>query len=189
MEHIEIEFKMLLDKNTFQKILLDYQNQIKDSYQQINYYLFHPLLEKKKYSLRIREKKGHYELTLKRPSSIGLNELNIDINKEIKEQIFNHQEVNNEIFEILKKENIEIKDLTCGYYLKTKRHDIILDDGVLSLDENDYNQHHDYEIEFEVNDYSIGLETFQKIIKPYHLTYEKNCLSKTKRMLNTLKNE
>lgn len=57
MEHLEIEFKMLLKENIFKKILSDYKNQIKDSYQQTNYYLFHPLLEKKKYSLRIREKK------------------------------------------------------------------------------------------------------------------------------------
>ena len=111
MEHLEIEFKMLLKENIFKKILSDYKNQIKDSYQQTNYYLFHPLLEKKKYSLRIREKKGHYELTLKRPSTIGLNELNIDINKEIKDAIFNHQHINNEIFDILKKENIYIKDI------------------------------------------------------------------------------
>ena len=107
MEHLEIEFKMLLKENIFKKILSDYKNQIKDSYQQTNYYLFHPLLEKKKYSLRIREKKGHYELTLKRPSTIGLNELNIDINKEIKDAIFNHQHINNEIFDILEKENID----------------------------------------------------------------------------------
>ena len=173
MEHLEIEFKMLLKENIFKKILSDYKNQIKDSYQQTNYYLFHPLLEKKKYSLRIREKKGHYELTLKRPSTIGLNELNIDINKEIKDAIFNHQHINNEIFDILEKENIYIKDLTCGYYLKTTRHDII----------------HDYEIEFEVEDYDQGLQTFKKIIQPYHLEYKQNCLSKIKRMLETLKNE
>lgn len=48
---------------------------------------------------------------MKRPSTIGLNELNIDINKEIKDAIFNHQHVNNEIFDILEKENIYIKDL------------------------------------------------------------------------------
>ena len=135
------------------------------------------------------EKKGHYELTLKRPSTIGLNELNIDINKEIKDAIFNHQHINNEIFDILEKENIYIKDLTCGYYLKTTRHDIILPDGVLSLDENEYNHHHDYEIEFEVEDYDQGLQTFKKIIQPYHLEYKQNCLSKIKRMLETLKNE
>ena len=193
MEHLEIEFKILLKENIFKKILSDYKNQIKDSYQQTNYYLFHPLLEKKKYSLRIREKKGHYELTLKRPSTIGLNELNnelnIDINKEIKDAIFNHQNINNEIFDILEKENIYIKDLTCGYYLKTTRHDIILSDGVLSLDENEYNHHHDYEIEFEVEDYDQGFQTFKKIIQPYHLEYKQNCLSKIKRMLETLKNE
>ena len=45
MEHLEIEFKMLLKENIFKKILSDYKNQIKDSYQQTNYYLFHPLLE------------------------------------------------------------------------------------------------------------------------------------------------
>ena len=115
--------------------------------------------------------------------------INIDINKEIKDAIFNHQHVNNEIFDILEKENIYIKDLTCGYYLKTTRHDIILPDGVLSLDENEYNHHHDYEIEFEVEDYDQGLQTFKKIIQPYHLEYKQNCLSKIKRMLETLKNE
>ena len=98
-------------------------------------------------------------------------------------------DINNEIFDILEKENIYIKDLTCGYYLKTTRHDIILPDGVLSLDENEYNHHHDYEIEFEVEDYDQGLQTFKKIIQPYHLEYKQNCLSKIKRMLETLKNE
>ena len=73
--------------------------------------------------------------------------------------------------------------------IKTTRHDIILPDGVLSLDENEYNHHHDYEIEFEVEDYDQGLQTFKKIIQPYHLEYKQNCLSKIKRMLETLKNE
>ena len=44
MEHLEIEFKMLLKENIFKKILSDYKNQIKDSYQQTN----HSELEKKK---------------------------------------------------------------------------------------------------------------------------------------------
>ena len=98
----------------------------------------------------------------------------------------------------LKKENIllALDDFGTGYsnfhylyYLKTTRHDIILPDGVLSLDENEYNHHHDYEIEFEVEDYDQGLQAFKKIIQPYHLEYKQNCLSKIKRMLETLKNE
>ena len=52
-----------------------------------------------------------------------------------------------------------------------------------------FKNHHDYEIEFEVEDYDQGLQTFKKIIQPYHLEYKQNCLSKIKRMLETLKNE
>ena len=57
MEHLEIEFKMLLKENIFKKILSDYKNQIKDSYQQTNIIFFilywkrkntHSELEKKK---------------------------------------------------------------------------------------------------------------------------------------------
>lgn len=187
MEHIEIEFKMLLDEKTFHLILNDYKEKVIDSYSQTNYYLFHPELEKRKYSLRIREKKGKYELTLKRPAKEGLRELNIDIDQEIKEAIFNHQEISNEIFDLLKEEHIYIKDLQCGDYLTTIRHDILLPEGMLSLDENDYNHHHDYEMEFEVNDYQKGLETFHQIIKPYHLHYTSNCPSKIKRLLQTKK--
>ena len=185
MEHLEIEFKMLLDESLFHQILKDYKEKITDSYQQTNYYLFHPELEKRKYSLRIREKKGNYELTLKRPAKEGLKELNLDINQEIKEMIFNHQEISNEIFDLLKEEKIYIKDLQCGDYLTTIRHDILLPDGMLSLDENEYNHHHDYEMEFEVNDSKKGLETFKEIIKPYHLHYTSNCPSKIKRLLQT----
>lgn len=57
MEHLEIEFKMLLKENIFKKILSDYKNQIKDSYQQTNYYLFHPLLERKNIHSELEKKK------------------------------------------------------------------------------------------------------------------------------------
>ena len=58
MEHLEIEFKMLLKENIFKKLLSDYKNQIqKNSYQQTNFYLFHPLLEKEKNTHSELEKK------------------------------------------------------------------------------------------------------------------------------------
>lgn len=57
MEHLEIEFKMLLKENIFKKILSDYKNQIKDSYQQTNYYLFHPLLKRKNIHSELEKKK------------------------------------------------------------------------------------------------------------------------------------
>lgn len=76
--------------------------------------------------------------------------------------IFNHQDISNEIFDLLKEEKIYIKDLQCGDYLTTIRHDILLLDGMLSLDENEYNHHHDYEIEFEVNDSKKDLKLSKK---------------------------
>lgn len=186
MDHIEIEFKLLLDKETYQNIFNDYQDKKIDDYIQTNYYLFHPELEKRKYSFRIRYKKGKYELTLKTPAQLGLNEFNENIDEEIKNKIFNHQKVSNKIFDILENEGIDYKELQCGSYLTTHRIDIPLTYGLLSLDENEYNGHHDYELEFEVTDYDKGLEEFQKIIQPYGLKYQGNCLSKMRRMKLTL---
>lgn len=186
MDHIEIEFKILLDKTIYQKILNDYQDKKIDDYVQTNYYLFHPELDKRRYSLRIRYKKGKYELTLKTPAQVGLNEFNENIDEDIKNKIFNHQKVSNKIFDILEKENIDYKELQCGNYLTTHRVDIPLNNGLLSLDANEYNGHQDYELEFEVDDYEKGFKEFQNIIQLYNLEYKGNCLSKIRRMKNTL---
>lgn len=186
MDHVEIEFKLLLDKNTYESILGDYQDKKIDDYTQTNFYLFHPELEKRRYSFRIRYKKEKYELTLKTPAKIGLNEYNIDIDENIKNRIFNHQKVSNKIFDILEKEGINYKELQCGSYLTTHRVDIPLTHGLLSLDANEYNGHHDYELEFEVDDYHKGLEEFLSIIQSYGLEYKENCLSKMRRMKMTL---
>lgn len=186
MDHLEIEFKILINQETYEKIIADYQSKQIDEYSQTNYYLFHDELDKRRYSLRIRYKKGKYELTLKTPHDKGLNEYNLDIDEKIKEQIFHHQKISNKIFDFLEKENIHCEDLICGSYLTTYRHDIPLENGLLSIDRNEYNHHVDYEIEFEVNDYEKGLKQFQQIIEPYGLIYKENCLSKIRRMKQTL---
>ena len=186
MDHLEIEFKILINQETYEKIIADYQSKQIDEYSQTNYYLFHDELDKRRYSLRIRYKKGKYELTLKTPHDKGLNEYNLDIDEKIKEQIFHHQKVSNKIFDFLEKENIHCEDLICGSYFTTYRHDIPLENGLLSIDRNEYNHHVDYEIEFEVNDYEKGLKQFQQIIEPYGFIYKKNCLSKIRRMKQTL---
>ena len=186
MDHLEIEFKILINQETYEKIIADYQSKQIDEYSQTNYYLFHDELDKRRYSLRIRYKKGKYELTLKTPHDKGLNEYNLDIDEKIKEQIFHHQKVSNKIFDFLEKENIHCEDLICGSYLTTYRHDIPLDNGLLSIDRNEYNHHVDYEIEFEVCDYEKGLKQFQQIIEPYGFIYKENCLSKIRRMKQTL---
>lgn len=187
MNHIEIEFKMLITQQIYQQIVKAYESKISGDYIQTNYYLFHPQFDENKYSLRIRKKNNQYELTLKTPSSIGLHEYNEIIDEHTKNQIFAHKHVSNPIFKRLETEGIDYHELECGHYLTTHRIDIPFQYGILSLDANEYNGIQDYELEFEVNDYQKGYQQFLDIITPFHLTYTENCLSKTRRMKASLK--
>lgn len=184
-EQIEIEYKILVNQDIFQSILNDYKHNITKDYIQTNYYFTHPLLEKKKYMLRIRKKENQYELTLKRPINNHRIETNISITNDEAKLFFEHRDINNEITEILKKEDICIKDLNQQFSLTTHRYDISFDEGMLSLDENHYLGCVDYEIEFEVSNEEVGFAKFLEIIQPYHLNYTQNCKSKIKRVLDS----
>lgn len=186
-EHIEIEYKILLSKETFHKIINDYQNQITNHYIQTNYYLIHPLLQQKRYMLRIREKNNTYEMTLKRPFQGHRLETNVMITKEEKDAIINHQMIDNEIIDILIQEHINPLELQQQFSLTTHRYDIHLNEGILSLDQNTYLNKRDYELEFEVYNEKEGYVKFLEIIKPYNLHYLHNCTSKIQRALQSLK--
>ncbi len=184
-EHIEIEYKILISKNVFQQILNDYT--IQEDYIQTNYYFTHPLLQQKRYMLRIREKKDQFEMTLKRPHAQHNIETNISLTKQDMEEILQHQPFSNQITDILKEENIPITQLQQEFSLTTHRYDIHLLEGILSLDENTYLDSCDYELEFEVYDEKKGYEAFLKIIDRYGLSYQQNCLSKIQRVYEKLK--
>lgn len=186
-EQLEIEFKILLTKELFHQILLDYQNKIKKDYIQINHYLTHPILQEKKYMLRIREKDHQYEMTLKRPYQGHRLETNLFISKEEKDQIINHQMIDNEIIDILKKEKINPLELQQQFSLQTHRYDIQLEEGILSLDYNSYLNQEDYELEFETLDEEKGFLQFQEIIHHYRLDYQNNTPSKVQRALKAFK--
>lgn len=183
---IEIEYKILLTKEIYNQILNDYQKQIHKDYIQTNYYLTHPLLQQKAFMLRIREKNNKLEMTLKRPYQGHRLETNIPITYEDKQRIVHHQMINNEIIDILQKEGIDPLSLQQLFSLTTHRHDIVLPDGILSIDKNTYLNQTDYELEFEVSDEQKGYEMFLKIIEPYHLHYHGNCKSKIRRVLDSL---
>ena len=183
-EHIEIEYKILIHNNTFESILNDYKKDILHDYTQTNFYFTHPLLEKNKYMLRIREKNNTYELTLKRPTKKHRLETNVTLTKQEAELFFSHQNIQNEITNILLDMGISLQNLKQQFSLTTHRYDIKLENGILSLDKNDYLGVTDYEIEFEVNDEHRGYQQFLEIIKPYHLQYSQNCASKIKRVLD-----
>lgn len=183
-EHLEIEYKIILTKEIYEKIINDYQKSITSLYTQTNFYFTHPILNQNKMMLRIREKSNQYELTLKRPYQGHNIETNVILTQQEKDDFINHLEINNEIIEILNQYNINYKDLKQEYILTTKRIDIILKEGILSLDKNTFtNNTIDYELEFEVNNQETGFQKFLEMIQPYHLNYSHNCESKFKRVL------
>lgn len=182
-EHIEIEYKVLISKQTFHALLKDYS--LYTDYIQTNYYFTHPILKEKQYMLRIREKNNQYEMTLKRPFSKHRLETNIMLTQKEKEDFFLNRNLSNEITDILQSEGIEIKELVQEFSLMTHRYDISLKEGILSLDENQYLKKTDYELEFEVHDES-GFDKFLEIIKPYQIEYTHNCDSKIKRVYDEI---
>ena len=185
-ELVEIEYKMLLQKDMFEKLLNDYKHKINREYTQTNYYLTNDQLKQRKYMLRIREKENHLEMTLKRPYLHHSLETNIVISLKDKDDILNGMLPDNEIISILKDEGIDVHLLKNEISLSTHRYDIELEEGTLSLDVNTYNGITDYEMEFEVLDEKAGYNQFLNIISPYNLTYEKNNKSKIKRALDSL---
>ena len=63
-KNLEIEYKMLLTEEVFHQLMNDFTGH---TYSQTNYYLTSIELGALRYSLRIREKEGYYEMTLKTP--------------------------------------------------------------------------------------------------------------------------
>lgn len=181
-EQIEIEYKILISEDTFQTILQDNQPLIKKDYLQTNYYFTHPLLSQKGWMLRIREKEYQLEMTLKRPYQGHRLETNVEITQADKNHFLNHQDLDNDIIKILKKEGIDPSTLQQPFSLTTHRYDIPLSEGLLSLDENTYLDQKDYELEFEVYDEEKGFRQFQQLINKYQLQYQRNCPSKIQRV-------
>lgn len=183
-ENLEIEFKILINEKIYQQIINDYPNA--KTYQQTNYYLLHPKLSELKYSLRIREKDNQYELTLKQPQTNSNLETNLVIDQETKNKIMNHELINNDIFDILKPFQLNSTMFQTDYFLTTLRKEIKTSMGIVCIDYNQYNNHIDYELEYEVSDFQQGKQAFLDFIEQYHLSYKKNCPSKTVRLINSL---
>ena len=157
-KNLEIEYKMLLTEEVFHQLMNDFTGY---TYSQTNYYLTSIELGALRYSLRIREKEGYYEMTLKTPAANGRMEHNLEITKEDLIMIQNGQMPDNEITCLLKDKGFDLSLIKQSYSLTTIRRDVPFDSGMLSLDENHYNGITDYELEFEVNDEEAGLKQFK----------------------------
>ena len=178
--NLEREYKVLLTMEQFEA-LNEQQNQWV-VVRQINtdYDTKDLQIRKQKGSMRIRERAGSFLFTLKLHQGDGLMEY---------EKLLPCNDVSaledSEIKELLKQFDIK-EDIIAITSLITDRAIVETDVAEICFDHNFYNGHEDYEIEYEYKTAHQGLAEFQKLLDPIHVTYEKNCTSKSKRAIQSL---
>ncbi len=173
---IEKEYKMMLTKKQFDTIKKHYLFDKTNT--QINHYFNSVNNFKKNYALRIRELNNTFIFTLKMNNENGKLEYEFEIdNLDI-----NH----NKIKSLLKELNIDDEFYPIGT-MKTIRHILNDEFGELCLDENHYFYKVDYEIEYELFDYTQDkLEHFKNILKTFDIEFVLNKKSKLKRFKDEL---
>lgn len=185
-QEIEIEFKNILTKNEFERLLESYPFQ--EAFKQTNYYFETRDLQlsKLRSALRIREKNGRFTATLKQPYEGHLLESHISLSEEEAKQCINGNFIHREDFSNhLKNLGIHIKDLIYLGELTTYRRTFIDKDNLFVLDHSLYNGLEDYEFELEVKDAGEGKTLFLDVLEKYDILLEKTP-SKIERFYNSL---
>ncbi|MDF2557076.1 MAG: hypothetical protein K0R71_904 [Bacillales bacterium] len=192
-ENVEIEFKNLITENEFKHLIKKFNLDNEAFWSQTNYYFdtLDFLLKQNGYALRIREKLGKFEFTLKQPTDdgIGLLETNQYLDKEIAESLIRNGKIPvgpiaNKLSLILN----ENQEITCFGKMKTERTEIKYEDGLLVFDKSFYFDVIDYEIEYEVQHYNSGQKSFQHLLESENIPIRKTP-NKIRRFYDVMKQQ
>ncbi|MGT2716127.1 CYTH domain-containing protein [Streptococcus respiraculi] len=171
--HLEIEYKTLLTKTEFERLLADFSDVTPVI--QTNYYIDTPdfSLRKHRHSLRIRTLEDRAELTLKIPQDIGNQEYNQDLTLEQAQIILQKVELpEGDILRLIRQTKTALEALTVWGQLTTKRYEKETTVGLMALDENSYQDQKDYELEVEVQDAEQGKRDFEDYLKQHHISFK-----------------
>ena len=187
--NIEIEAKVLIEKEGFDKIKQLYEDYANSAYIQTNYYIDTPdfLLRRNGIGLRIRCFENIYVMTLKTPLSEGLLEKTENISKE-EYRAMRDKNVfpENKIKSFLIMLGFEIETLKILTSLKTERIDIAFETGIFSIDKNEYQGKVDYELEKESNNLKGAEEFLIDICNKAKIDYKINSKTKQARAFDRL---
>lgn len=185
---IEIEAKALVKKSDYEKIVALFQTY--PSYCQTNYYIDDgkSLLRKEGIGLRVREKGGLYEMTLKTPLSQGLLEKSCVWTKKMFAD-FRDSSVfpDGDIKRFLTMLDIDVSALKIKTSLMTKRIDVPYEGGKLSIDENHYSGQVDYEIELEYNNEPDAESLLKDLLEKNGIPFILNKKTKVSRALDAIR--
>ncbi|MFD2045359.1 CYTH domain-containing protein [Ornithinibacillus salinisoli] len=188
MQEIEIEFKNLLTKAEFDRLLyrLPFPEKVD---KQTNFYFETKdfALKQQHAALRIREKNGEYRLTLKEPHPNGLLETHDVLTKSEASEWLNGNCVAKEYTaNQLSKLNISHNGLKYYGSLTTERREYKKDQLLYVLDYSTYNNQEDYELEIEATDEKNGLQAFHTLLQELDIPKRKTP-NKIRRFFATLK--
>jgi uncharacterized protein YjbK len=190
-QHIEIEFKNLLTKEDFERISQFFQVKPSHFFSQQNHYFDtgHFDLKKQNSALRIREKNETFELTLKQPAAEGKLESNQAISKQqadafLQEGLFPDGAVR----ELIIQTGLNPLDFSYFGTLRTDRAETSYQGGLIVLDHSFYADKEDYELEYEVDNASIGEKIFIELLETLNISLQKT-ENKVKRFYQARFNE
>ena len=188
MKHLEIELKTLLKKDEY--------NRLKDQFTgvtpvlQKNYYIDTPDFElrEKKVAMRIRTFEDWAELTLKVPQSVGNMEYNQKLQLKDAENYLSKEELpQGLVLDELAKHGIQTSEWQVLGCLTTLRYEMKTAIGLMALDESQYFDITDYELELEVENHEQGKQDFQQFLEENQISYQK-APSKLVRFVKSMKN-
>ncbi|SES19747.1 CYTH domain-containing protein [Salisediminibacterium halotolerans] len=172
-QEIEIEFKQLIDENTYDNMLDYFQHMRTPIAEQTNHYFDTAVfgLRSAGAALRVRNKNSRCILTLKEPHEKGLLETHQELTEEEFLQMKNSGtvpggDVAHRIADLTGSPQPDVQYLG---YLKTARSEAKLDDGLLVLDKSNYFDFTDYELEFECSDETEGKKAFERLLQDWQL--------------------
>ena len=181
---IEIEAKALVSKEQYSQLAKLFPSAPR--YLQTNYYIDTPdrTLAKAGIALRIREKAGSFELTLKTPLSQGLLEKSVPLTMNEFGALRDFNEFpKNDLRRFLTMLDFNVDDLKILASLTTDRIDVEYEGGLLSIDLNSYGGKVDFEVEFEYNNLGGAERILGEFLKQNKIDVPFSKISKTSRAI------
>lgn len=173
MEHLEIEFKTLLETGDFERLLKNFEKA--EIIEQTNYYIDSPdfILRENRLALRVRTLATRAELTLKIPQKVGNMEYNQDLTlTETQVLLDKCQLPSGPIREKLEEVGIPLTKLGILGSLWTCRRELDTPIGLMALDKSCYLGQTDFELELEVTDAEKGEKDFHAFLKEQGISYQ-----------------
>ncbi len=167
-KELEIEFKNMLTKEEYNRLLEDFAAHHDGPVTQHNHYFDTADFRLKELlsALRIRNKTGRFECTLKVPAPVGHYEITDKMTKEQARRMLELETFEaTEVSVALRELEIPLTALKSIGTLTTHRVEFEYLGGLLVIDHSEYNGHEDFELEFEVADAETGHESFLNFLQ------------------------